>query len=365
MRIALDAFSADNLSGSGAHTSALLRHLPKFAENDELIAIGTPDVLRGLVGWEKEEVSVGGPLSRILFEQWRINGLLQRAKVDVAHFPAAVTSSRPATKTVVSVPDLIFLRLPETFPRRKLAYYRWAIPRSVARADRVITVSEFSKRELIELLGTPEEKIRVTPLGVEPVGEVGLSGEPYQAEPPPEGEYLLYFGTIEPRKNLDRLIRAYLQVRERPGVPPKLVIGGRLGWKYALLLQLLEDPDIKECVRWIGRIPDADLPAWLQKAHAFVWPSRYEGFGLPPLQAMAHGVPVLTSAGTSMVEVAEGVALLVDPENTDAIAEGIVRISTDDDLRARLKTAGPERAAQYTWETTARLTFDVYRELGA
>jgi len=276
-----------------------------------------------------------GRLATALRDLWWYPVALPRAarRLDVLHCPTFRAPLRPGVPLVITVHDLAVLRHPGTFNQWSRHYSRLAVPR-VARAARlVIAVSEFTKGELLELLRVPEEKIRVIPNGVAGVfSPDGLAAE---------GDYLLAVGTLEPRKNLG----AAQQAARRLGMR-LLVVGGR-GWGGV-------QPD-----GWLGRVPDERLAELLRGARCLVYPSLYEGFGLPVVEAMACGTPVVTSAGGATEEVAGGAAVLVDPRDPGAIAAGIEdALGRRDELRAR----GLERARAFSWVAAAAATAEVYRE---
>jgi glycosyltransferase involved in cell wall biosynthesis len=232
------------------------------------------------------------------------------------------------------VHDLAILRAPEVFPRWHRLYGRFGLERVLRAADAIVAVSEFSRAETIELAGVPPERIRVVPHGVDPV---------FTAEGPrADGDYLLAVGTLEPRKNLARAVDA---AREA-GVVLRVV--GARGWGGV---------DVEG---WVGEIPDGDLAALYRGARCVLYPSLYEGFGLPVLEAMACGAPVVTSVATAMEEVAGGAAILVDPLDVAAIAAGI-----GEALRRRdeLVTAGLARAREFTWQRTADAVVELWNEL--
>jgi glycosyltransferase involved in cell wall biosynthesis len=271
---------------------------------------------------------------------------------------------------VLTVHDLAFRRLPETAPASTLEWLS-GFEDCLSRAARVVAVSECTRRDLLELCGAPEERIRVIPLGVD--------GERYRPQPEArsravaagvgvDGPYLLSLGGIEPRKNLPGLVRAFglLPADVRPWL---VIAGGGVRWNpegSRLLEGALSGlpAAVRSRVVVTGYLSEEDKVALLSGATALVYPSRYEGFGLPVLEAMACGTPVLTSSVSALPEVAGDAAVLVDPERVEAIAEGIEGLLRDEGLRDRLRTAGLARAARYSWDRTARSTAAVLREAG-
>jgi glycosyltransferase involved in cell wall biosynthesis len=256
---------------------------------------------------------------------------------DVLHCPTYRGPVRSRVPLVVTVHDLAVLRHPETFNRWSRLYSPRVVPRVLRAARRVIAVSDFTRRELLELLGVPEDRIRVVPNAV--------ADEFTQDGPAEEGEYVLAVGTLEPRKNLDRLVEAVRRT------DTELRIVGARGWGGV---------DIAgNGVRWLGEVSDVELARLYRGAACVAYPSLYEGFGIPVLEAMACGAPVVTSRGTAMEEVADGAAVLVDARDPAEIAAGIVRAVEDrDELVAR----GLERARAFRWDAVAAATVGVYRE---
>jgi len=308
---------------------------------------GTARYLQGLLPRLERLVDVqrlsyggAGKASTIARDAWWYPvALPRRARaVDVLHCPSFRGPLRSRTPLVVTVHDLAVLRHPDVFNRWTRTYSRVLVPQVVRAAQRLIAVSEFTKRELIDVLGAAEERIRVVPNAV---------GEPFVPDGPgAEGEYVLAVGTLEPRKNLPRLAEA----ARRAGHELRVV--GARGWG---------DVDVSgEGVRFLGFVSDDELARLYRGALCVAYISLYEGFGIPVLEALACGAAVATSAGSPMEEVAGGAAVLVDPRDTESVAAGITEaIARRDELRP----LGPARARHYTWDASAQATADVYREL--
>jgi glycosyltransferase involved in cell wall biosynthesis len=256
-----------------------------------------------------------------------------RNRVDVLHCPTFRAPLSSRVPLVVTVHDLAVLRHPETFNLWTRRYSRYCVPRVVQAARRVIAVSEFTKRELVELLGVAEEKVRVVPNGV---GDV-FARDGAAAE----GDYALAVATLEPRKNLERARQAALLA----GLELRVV--GERGWGGV------------HVDGWAGRVSDERLAELYRGARCLVYPSLYEGFGLPVVEAMACGTPVVTSSGGATEEVAGGAAVLVDPRDVESIAAGIAEAGRRRDELVRL---GLERARSFSWPEVARATARVYRE---
>jgi glycosyltransferase involved in cell wall biosynthesis len=299
---------------------------------------GTARYIHGLLAYnEYERLSWGGrtrPATIVRDLWWYPHGLPRAARgLDVLHCPTFRGPVRSGVPVVVTVHDLAVLRHPGTFNQWTRHYSRLAVPRVARAARRVIAVSEFTRGEIVELLGVPFERIAVIPNAVSP--RFAANG------PAVEGEYVLAVGTLEPRKNL----AAAQQAARRLGVPLKVV--GARGWG---------DVQVEG---WLGRVSDDELAALYRGARCLVYPSLYEGFGIPVLEAMVCGTPVVTSAGGATEEVAGGAAVLVDPRDPAAIAAGIEEA---DRRRDELRAQGLERAARFSWERVAAETSAVYEQ---
>ena len=267
----------------------------------------------------------------------------RRDSVDVLHCPTQRAPVRSSVPLVVTFHDLAVLRHPETFNRWTRTYSRRVLPRVVRAATRVIAVSEFTKRELQELLDVPEEKLRVIPNAV---------GGPFSADgEAAAGDYVLAVSTLEPRKNLPRLVEAYRRA-DLNGLP--LLVAGAAGWGGVRVEG--------DGVRWLGEVRDDELARLYRGARAVAYVSLYEGFGLPVLEAMACGAPVVAGQDGALPEVAGGAAVLVDPLDPDAIAAGLNEAI---ERRDELRPLGLARARAFDWGKVARKTVAVYREAAA
>lgn len=280
---------------------------------------------------------------------------------DLYHEPNHVLEEIGDVPAVLTVHDLSVMRFPQWHPPDRLAAFRRGFEASVRRAAGVLTVSDFVRRELISLLGVPEARVWVTPLAA---GPRFRPMEREEAGPTLDrlglrwGEYVLFVGTREPRKNLGRLLDAWQGLPAGLRARRPLVLAGPAGWRMEALEARL---DRAEGVHRLGYVPDNDRPALYAGAAGLAYPSLYEGFGLPPLEAAACGVPVLTSLGTPMADTLGKAALLVDPQDAAAIQDGLRRLLEDDALRAELRRTGPELAARHSWRCCAERTASAYR----
>jgi alpha-1,3-rhamnosyl/mannosyltransferase len=287
--------------------------------------------------------------------------------VEVFHAPNYILLPQRAGGRVVTVHDLTVLRFPRWHPWLRVQRFRLGLRRSVARADRILVDSEATRADCIRLLRVPEGKLRVVPLAptLAPPADAAEAAAVLARHGLERDGYLLFVGTLEPRKNLVRLIDAHARAAGGPGKVAPLLLVGRRGWGDRAILRRLEAPDVAGRVRWLGSLPDGQVAALLGGARLFLYPSLSEGFGLPVLEAMAAGAPVVASRASALPEVAGDAALLVDPEDVEAIAAAIRRGLDDPALRAELRARGLARAAGFSWAETARRTLAVYREATA
>ncbi len=303
------------------------------------------------------------------FERWSLAIEVARFRLDLLHSPDFITPARilDRSRRVITVHDVAFLRYPEHLTRESRRYYG-QIFRSVNEADAIISVSDHTRQDLIELTGAPQERIVVVPEASSPAFrpiEDRRSLEDALGRLDIRNPYILFVGTIEPRKNLVNLTRAYgeyLNKNRRPGVPD-LVLAGSRGWHYDEVFESIDRLGIAERVRHISRPSEADLVTLMNGATALVMPSRYEGFGLPALEAMACGTPVCASDVSALPEVVSDAGLLVDPDDVEGWAAALTRLHQDDTLRRHLIKKGLRRAAGFSWKKAAGQTLDLYRRL--
>ncbi len=271
--------------------------------------------------------------------------------------------------TVVTIHDLGYLLYPEAHGRFSRWYLQASTRWSARQARRIIAVSEATKQDIIKHIGMKADKIRVVHHGYDPrfvrvTDEAQIKAAKQRIGLLPSEKYVLYVGTIQPRKNLVRLIEAWATMGE-DAAGYKLVLGGKPGWLYANIYAKVKALGLEGYVIFPGYIPDADLPALYSGASLFALVSLYEGFGLPALESLACGTPTLVSNTTSLPEIVGDAALLCDPEDVESIAAGLRQGLTDEPLRQRLQTAGPEQAARFSWQRCAEQTFAVLLEASA
>ena len=368
MRIGIDARKLHDF-GIGTYIRSLLRQLARIDHDTEYVIFSRPDdqeALGGLGANFRTAAETAGKYS--LAEQIKIPMAIRREGVTLFHEPHYTLPPLVRCKSVVTIHDCIHLMFPQYLPNRlSLAYARTSITLAARRATRVLTVSESSKRDILRFVDVPPSKIDVIynsydeRFGVEPrEEEVVRVRERYQLH----DQFVLYAGNVKPHKNLERLIEAFHLVRDRGLDRLKLVLIGDDISKYTALRRAVHRHQLHQYVRFLGYLPEETLAVMYRLAGVFVFPSLYEGFGLPPLEAMASGTPVVTSNVSSLPEVAGDAAVLVDPYETRSIADGIYRVLTDQRLRADLKRLGLARAGQFSWESSVRRVREIYGQVG-
>lgn len=285
---------------------------------------------------------------------------------EITHFFNYIVPPNVHGKTVVTVHDMVYKAYPETMRGRTKYMLQLGLKKSLECADRIVTDSEFSKSEICRYFPQYQEKLRVVYCGVNTKqfhsaceSEIQEARKKYDLD----RDYFLYLGTVEPRKNLSRLIEAYQIFVRGKQSPPYLVLAGGNGWRNSEIYQKASELGIQKYVKFTEYVPEEFLCPLMCGALAFVFPSIYEGFGMPPLEAMACGVPVLTAVAASLPEVVGEDAVLVDPYKPDEIAGGLERLYMDEKLRKRLSEAGKRRVLDYSWERSAEQLHAIYEEL--
>ncbi len=304
------------------------------------------------------------PFVRIAWEQWVQPFALRRAHIDLLHALAFAGPLAISIPWVVTVYDLSFVHFPQSFNAANRIYLNWAVRNSLRRADRVIAISENTRRDLIATYGARPDQIAVVYCGIDPA--FSPTTDPHaidqlRARRNLPDKMILFVGTIEPRKNVAGLVRAFAHAKRAARLPHRLVLVGARGWKYAEVDAVIEQECMQEDVIFAGYVPQDELPMWYRAADLFVYPSRYEGFGLPPLEAMACGTPVISSNAASLPEVVADAAILVAPDDEAALADAIVCALTDDARREQMIARGLVQAAKFSWTRAAHETTDIYR----
>lgn len=367
MRIAIDASTISTQGGPRAYVIGLIDALLSIDPHNEYVVFYNDPAHLGRFPGARELVLPGKqPLARL----WREHVLLplacRREQVDLLHCPKSAVPYVNFCPVVVTLHDLIPITHPETETRAAQLYWRLQIPNAARRADFIITDSEHARQEIVAMFNVQGGRIAVTPLGYPPamdepsdparIAEVqGRYGLP--------SRYILYVGTIQPRKNLGMLIEAYHRLRRDGVTSLKLVITGRKGWLYDALFARISALGLENEVVFTGFVPDEELPSLYDGACLFVYLSLFEGFGLPPLEAMARGIPVITSNTTSLPEVVGAAGITVRPDSLEEIIAGMRSVLSDDRRAEQMRQSGRVRAGQFSWERTARETLAIYRQV--
>jgi glycosyltransferase involved in cell wall biosynthesis len=352
-------------AGVSTYVRQLLVHLPLVRPQHDFLAFHGRDALP-VPGVQSvlSPVPTYRPPVRIAWEQVGLPIQSRLHSVDLLHGTVNVLPVLERAPGVVTVHDLSFLRHPDRFLAVKVAYLGNAVGWSVRRARRVITVSEHTRADVVELLGIPPDRVRVVHHGVDPSFRplTEADTEAFRRDTFGGRPYLLHVGTLEPRKNLDVLIGAFAELRRSRAVPHVLALVGARGWMYQRLFEQVARLELEREVRFVDYVPPERLPLWYNCADLFAYPSAYEGFGLPLLEAMACGVPCITSASSALQELAAGACLTVAPGSQEALHVAMAQVLDDAALRARMREAGLARARGFSWEQTACRTARVYEE---
>lgn len=371
MRIGIDATALPPQPvGAGNYIIQLIRALAALEPDDEYVIFAQRSgrmlielPTSGRFHWRV--VDDMSPALRLLWEQTVLPRLSWQEQIDVLH---SLHYTRPlwlGCASVVTFHDMTFFLYPHLHTRSKRFFFPLATRFSARRAQAIIADSENTRQDIIRLLKVPKEKVFKVLLGVDPsfrpIRDSSLKrriGEHYHL---PE-KFILYLGMVEPRKNLPLLIRAYKDLVNR-GFEEHLVLAGRFGWMYEDVLRLVETFGLQDLIHFTGYISQNDLPVVYNLARVFVYPTLYEGFGFPPLEAMACGVPVITTNVSSLPEIIGDAGILIPADDQEALVNAMERILKDRGLRDELASKGPLRAGLFTWESTARETIKVYQRV--
>ncbi|HTQ54304.1 MAG TPA: glycosyltransferase family 1 protein [Bryobacteraceae bacterium] len=370
LRIVMDARRVRDF-GIGTYIRTLLRALGRLDETDEYILVTLPEDEGSFADLPPNFKTLAYRKSdSYLLDHWSFPMFLRELKPSLVHIPLNQVPLFMPSPYVVTIHDMASL-LFETGSGMRMSARRFVLRRGLMRAERIMAVSEATRRDVRDTLGIPEERIRL----------VYNAPNPDFFLPPPAGRasileryqigypFLLYAGNIRPQKNIPRLVEAFAVVREKLSRHPVyrdlhlIIIGDEIS-RYPPVRRAVIQSRVEKSVRFLGFVSFDALRVFFESAALFVFPSLYEGFGLPPLEAMASGTPVVASNVSSLPEVVGEAALLVNPENVFDIARGIQEALLDEDLRARLIAKGRTQAARYSWERTAGEVLEVYREVG-
>lgn len=372
MRIAIDALALKNdFSGIDIYIYNFIKEIQKI-DNINTYFIFISDKLR----LEKELSAkdnfifkvvshTSNPLWRIFYEQIILPWRLLRLKVDIFHSPIFILPLVCPIKSIITVHDISFKIYPEFISWPKRLYYNFFVRHSLNKAGKIIAISKNTKVDLIRLFGIPEKKIEAVYYGRDisyrPLDR-NLAKDKVSETFGINDEFILYVGRIEPRKNLSRLIEAFHRIKREDNIKHKLVIAGHYDWQYKNIFNLAQQLGLKDKIIFLGYVKSNELIYLYNASDLFIYPSLYEGFGLPVLEAMACGVAVITSNDSSLREITSGGAFLVNPYNIQELREAIRRLLRDTFLRNNLAQRGLERIKEFSWQSNALKTKDLYEE---
>lgn len=302
---------------------------------------------------------------RLLWEYLALPRILETKRIRLFHAIAFTLPPKIKCKSVITIFDMTFLKMPDVHQKRKVFYFKKMIPPALKKADRIIAISNQTKNDIIELTGAPPKKIKVIYIGVSdefiPFTDKNLV-EKIKSKYSLPMKYILFVGAIEPRKNLKNLTLAFSKLK-RKGCGHKLVIAGRFGWNYKDVLNTIKKEGLESEITFTNYVLQNDLPLIYNGADLFVYPSLYEGFGIPVMEAMACGIPVVTSNISSLPEIAQGAAILVDPLDSESIFLGMDKVLKDKKLAGEMSAKGIERARSFSLRNMAEDTVSLYRDV--
>ncbi len=352
MRIAIDTQSTlGHKTGIGQYTIRLLEALRRAAPQHEYLELN----------WG-QDITMRTD-RRLRWQQLELPSRARAARADLLHVPGFDAPIRKRCPVVLTVHDLIGMLFPRNLPPISRLYWARWLPFTARFADAIVADSEATRRDILRLLRLPTEKITVVPLGVDD----RFRPQPAQriadcrARHGLPRHYILYTGTLEPRKGIDTLIDAFARLADH--IPHHLVLVGKRGWHWEPFMQQMAAGGVEARTQVVDYVPDDDLPGLYAGAAAFTFPSRYEGFGLPVLEAMACGTPVVCSNAASLPEIADQAAELVPPDDPQALADAVERVLADPAMADALRDKGLQRAREFTWDKTAQATLAIYQNV--
>lgn len=370
MRIGIDATAIPlNRTGAGNYIFNLVQALATIDQHNQYVIFAKSQHISefGLSQPNFDVVSVdlaARPL-RLLWEQIGLPLKVKQLQLDILHSPHYTMPILKSSRSVVTFCDMTFHLLPEMHGRTKQLFFRSMMRWSAHHADKLIAISESTRRDVVRILNVAPDRVAAVPLAASlgyhplPAAHVAEVCARYDLEP---GRFLYYLGVLEPRKNVPVLIEAFATlVKDFPDIP--LVIAGKKGWMYEQIFQRVIELGLAQRVRFLDYVPDTDLAPLYNGARVFVYPSQYEGFGLPVLEALQCGSPVITTNISSMPEVVADAAILVPVDDVMSLASAIRRVLIDDELARDLSRRGLERAMAFSWQRCAAETLAVYQSL--
>lgn len=374
MKIAIDALPVKSLHhGMGTYIYNLLKNLAALNSGHEFIIYKKPEVFTDLEKNKNPQVQFRNieknRNQRVLWEYTALPGLLKKEGADIFWGPSNFLPLKKVCKYVVTVHDLSSFTYAQTYPFLRRQYYQYIIKQAIKRADFIITDSEFSRQDIIVKFSVPEKTVKVVYCGIDdcfqPVGKSDKLTQIRNKYNLPD-QFIFTLGVIEPKKNTDRLIQAYAGLIQKHRDLPRLVIGGskKYGWKNRKIYELMDRLKLKESVIFTGFVEHQDLPVMYSMAKLFILPSLFEGFGLPVIEAMACGTPVITSNTSSLPEISGDAAVLINPYDTAEIGQTIIKVISDGQLQTEMRAKGFENIQRFSWSVAAQQLLSVFEHVG-
>ena len=367
MRVAINcrSFLKKQNTGIGRYSFQLIRHLSRIDPVNQY-TLYSPKWF-----WDRKRTSPAVPASNFSIQN---DPLMRGAQnvlkgIDIYHTPTPEIVTMKGAKIVVTVHDLIHKAYPQGHTPETIRLTEECLQSSLKKADRVICISNSTKADLVKYYSVASDKVKVVYMGVDRGVFYELSPRERQAAQSVvrskgiDGKYILFIGTIEPRKNLSNLLKALSILKRKVGSIPKLVVIGMKGWMNADLVLLIKDLDLKEDIAFLGFLTDDDLRCFYSLAEVFVFPSFYEGFGFPIIEAFSCGAPVVTANVSSCAEIAGEAALKVSPDSEAEIADALRRVLEDPALSRAFRVKGLARAKDFSFTKTAQETLNIYQQL--
>lgn len=339
-------------SGVQYYTQQLYKELEKN-ESDEIKLV--------LLQFSNGQSGINNRIKRIILENFYFLYLLRKSNFNLYHSPNYVLPFFINSPSVLTIHDLITLDYPELCQNESVLYFKHLLPLSIAKATKIIAVSNTVKNDILKHFNIPPSKIEVIFHGINPIFKFTINKSVYSKYQLPE-KYILFVGNIEPKKNIERLILAFELLKKNKEINHKLVIVGKKGWKYRHIFNTISNLAFENEIILTGYVSEDDLPAIYSQADLFAFPSLYEGFGIPPLEAMACETPVLVSNKGALPEITGNTCLQVDPYNIQAISKGMYLLLTNNDLREKQVSKGKEWIKRFSWEKAAIETIEVYKQ---
>lgn len=369
VRIAINTLGPSKIkAGIGNYVVNLVKELSKLDIKNEYVILANSDNAEFFTTNNPNFKTITLPnytrtkFLRILWEQFKLPKLLRQMGIDILHSPGFIAPLRMTAKSVVTIHDMTFFSHPQYHTKFKRFYFKKMIPLTAKKAAVIIADSENTKKDICKYLDADKQKIAVIHLGVGKDFkkiDAGKAKKFISRKYGIKNKFILFVGMIEPRKNLQRLVDAFLQLKEHE---LKLVIVGKKGWQMDEFFKMIKELKLEDSIIFPGYVPDDDLVKFYNAAEVFVYPSMYEGFGIPVLEALACGCPVITSNTSSMPEITGPAAVLINPADTQDIKKAMQKLLKNEQLRKTLSEQGIEQAKKFSWQKTAQKTLEAYEK---